>query len=383
MKVVFIIDKFSDDWKSPAGGVQSSTINLINGLIMHQKSISIYILAIKANENIKNRPKNVRFIQIKPKHNFYALYNFKFLGISTKYEKKIAKIKPDIIHVIGLPTYLRKFDKKKTLITLHGVPYLDSYRSKNYKIFSAPRYFLSKYIFTNSLSNYENLIFLVKYSKNLFKKNLSKDSNYKLIPNAHDITVEPNIKKNISSEKILFWYGVIRPLKNIEFLIEICENLKDQNIIYKMVFAGNFSSRTYENQLRSIVKKKNLSDFIIFTGFLNQIELKDMLKRIHINLLPSKQEVCPMSIIECLAYSKPTIAFDVGGVSEIIQNKKNGFVTETDNKLDFLKNIIDLLQDDILYDKISKNAYRSSIKYNKKAISKKVLDYYYEIINNR
>ena len=38
MKVVFIIDKFSDDWKSPAGGVQSSTINLINGLIMHQKT---------------------------------------------------------------------------------------------------------------------------------------------------------------------------------------------------------------------------------------------------------------------------------------------------------------------------------------------------------
>ena len=33
-----------------------------------------------------------------------------------------------------------------------------------------------------------------------------------------------------------------------------------------------------------------------------------------------------MSIIECLAYSKPTIAFDVGGISEIIQNKKNGFI---------------------------------------------------------
>ena len=61
--------------------------------------------------------------------------------------KKIAEIQPNLIHVMGLPTYLRKFDKKKTLITIHGVPYLDSYRSENHKFFQIFVAFFQIYIY--------------------------------------------------------------------------------------------------------------------------------------------------------------------------------------------------------------------------------------------
>ena len=48
--------------------------------------------------------------------------------------------------------------------------------------------------------------------------------------------------------------------------------------------------------------------------------------------LPSNYEGLPMVIIEAMSHSKPIVASNVGGVSEIVVNGVNGYTTKNDSK---------------------------------------------------
>ena len=75
-------------------------------------------------------------------------------------------------------------------------------------------------------------------------------------------------------------------------------------------------------------------------------------------ILPSNYEGLPMVIIEAMAMSKPVIASNVGGISEIVRNGENGYVLS--NKADlFAEKIKQLLEDKNLYSSFCKASFQS------------------------
>ena len=48
--------------------------------------------------------------------------------------------------------------------------------------------------------------------------------------------------------------------------------------------------------------------------------------------LPSNYEGLPIVIIEAMCHSKPIVASNVGGISEIVENEVNGYTTRNDSK---------------------------------------------------
>lgn len=139
---------------------------------------------------------------------------------------------------------------------------------------------------------------------------------------------------NLSPEDILA--GIVTRItfeKGIHFLIEAMAQLKHRQRI-KLIIAGKpyfQKDLDYLECLKTRARKLGLANFVIFTGFLDDIRavmgLLDMI------LLPSIiDEACPRMIIEAMASGKPVITTPLGGSKELVTPETGIFVPPEDSK---------------------------------------------------
>lgn len=92
-------------------------------------------------------------------------------------------------------------------------------------------------------------------------------------------------------------------------------------------------------------------------------------------MLPSNYEGLPMVILEAMSFGKPVVASNVGGISEIVENDKNGYTVENDAIL-FAEKIKYILSNEDVYEKFSNNALE---RFYKDLTVDKMVDSYLKI----
>ncbi len=93
-------------------------------------------------------------------------------------------------------------------------------------------------------------------------------------------------------------------------------------------------------------------------------------------VLPSTEDNLPNTIMEALACGVPCVGFDVGGIPEMIDHKKNGYVAPVGNTADFAEGIRWILKnkDDM---PLSDNAVKKvRAMYSEKVVAEKYIDLY-------
>lgn len=372
MKIVYVIPSFSGDFEKPNGGVEVATINLILGVLKVEKNAEIYLLFPNTNQEVRNFPDGVTAVSIRSYFKSVWTYNYPIIGISKYLEKEIKNINPDVIHVQAAPGFYRNFDTDKTFLTVHGIPYIDS--SFHKRLASRMKSFITKQIFVKDIRRYKNIVFLVNYGYALFKNNLDPKAIVHFIPNAI-LESKFDFKKPRNEIPVLFFSGILRPLKNIEAIIEAVNFLKKEEIKFSLQLAGNFVNVEYENKIKRLIKQFDLESEVLFLGQLNSNDIQNNLNNIDVNLLPSYQEVCPMSIIEAMAKGKPSIASSVGGVPEMIFNNYNGYIIPIDNAKE-LANKIKSILDPVTYEFMKANCFKMAETYDYVNIANRTFEIY-------
>ncbi len=79
-------------------------------------------------------------------------------------------------------------------------------------------------------------------------------------------------------------------------------------------------------------------------------------------VLASKVEGVPGVILEAGTQKKPSIATNVGGVSEVLINSQTGFLIEDFDKKMFKEKLLEVLLNDGLGRKLGENAYDMVVK---------------------
>lgn len=179
------------------------------------------------------------------------------------------------------------------------------------------------------------------------------------------------------SDKVFLFVGRINKLKNVFFIIDslFILNKRKLNYNYKMIFVGDGQDRL---ELEKYVKKKKLSDKVIFAG---EVKDRNLLRSYYIRsdlfLFPSLYDASSIVQIEAASQKVPTIFLEGSKTSSDITDKVNGFIAKDEENF---ANIIDLLMNDKkLYDKISKNVYRDVYK-NWDNVVEDIYKMYLEII---
>ncbi len=96
----------------------------------------------------------------------------------------------------------------------------------------------------------------------------------------------------------------------------------NQNVKFVLCGVGD-----EEDELRDLCNELNIEDKFYFAGFVKG--LSKMFNAFDIFLLPSITEAFPYVILEAGHASLPTIATDVGGIPEMIDDMKNGILIQS------------------------------------------------------
>ncbi|MCX6701602.1 MAG: glycosyltransferase family 4 protein [Candidatus Zambryskibacteria bacterium] len=116
----------------------------------------------------------------------------------------------------------------------------------------------------------------------------------------------------------------LSPEKGLSSLILAWYFLSKKNPKATLCIYGTGMGELY---LKGLVNSLNLGDKIIFKGaYKPYVGINKVVKRHQLFIQPSHFESIPTTLIELMLRQRIVLASNVGGVSEIIKNNKNGFV---------------------------------------------------------
>jgi glycosyltransferase involved in cell wall biosynthesis len=118
----------------------------------------------------------------------------------------------------------------------------------------------------------------------------------------------------------------IVPEKGHNDLINAANKLKKAGLKFKVVLAGREDFPDYKLELGNLINQYGLTEDIHFAGQLTIRALRDLYAASSVVVLPSYNEGLGRVLIEAQAMEVPTVAYDVGGISEALVNNKTGYL---------------------------------------------------------
>ena len=214
-----------------------------------------------------------------------------------------------------------------------------------------------------------------KYTKGLIPKCVIS----KAVVNYHGIDhmINQNTQKtekfreklNIHDKKLLLSVGRFSiPYKDMKGVVKIFNRLKSRVKDIALILVGRGSSRDVETFGR-------LEDIFVLTNIPNEM-LKMCFASCDIYCSASRWEGFNIPLVAAQANRKPVVAYKVGAHSEVVVDKKTGFLAE--NARDFETHLEILVEDDRLRKKMGRKAaehakkfsWDSSVKLFEEAIKK-------------
>lgn len=339
--------------------------------IKHLNSVEVEYVN---TNNIYWAPKSKMYKSyVRPIWHFIDTYNPFYLS---KLKKILRDFDPDIIHtnnLSGFSTIVWKAAHQLEYKIVHTLRdyYLLCPRSNMYKndrscnkqcneclIYSFPRKKLSKYV--SGVIGISNFI-LQKH----IKFGYFKTAHYR---NSIANSVSNNRTKptgTLSSKVVVFGYiGRLSQEKGIEILLQTILQLPESDK-WRLLIAGKGDSQ-FTNYL-----KVNFQDDRI--GFLGHIPPKAFFDKIDFLVVPSQwEEPFARVIIEAYSYGLNVIGSDVGGIAEILEDKRLLFKTKED--------LLKIISKIILMPKIFKLQRINKTKYDVSSITKQYIQFYQQIL---
>jgi glycosyltransferase involved in cell wall biosynthesis len=154
----------------------------------------------------------------------------------------------------------------------------------------------------------------------------------------------------------IFYAGTITPLKDIMTLLRAMVIVRQTVPEVRLRLAGRTGDAAYEQELRNFVAANNLAGNVEFLGLLDTPGMLREYAACSLVVLPSRQEVLPMTIIESMASGIPVVATRVGGVTALVEDGVTGCLVNAGDRDGMARAISQLLSDGELRQSMGEHA---------------------------
>lgn len=130
---------------------------------------------------------------------------------------------------------------------------------------------------------------------------------------------------NLKDGKYILFFGLIRKYKGLDLAIRAMSNelIIQKNI--KLIIAGEFYDS--EGKYQKLIKDLNLKNVIIFNQFIENKQVPDFFSVSNLVILPYTSATQSGVTQLAMYYQKPMLVTNVGGLPEIIDHKKDGYIS--------------------------------------------------------
>ncbi len=300
-------------------------------------------------------------------------------------KKKISK-KYDIPIIITLHTTV--YDNIKTRINI-GISWTSLLKDIA-SIFWCPFYWSKCYLLKELIlaKDSDGIIATSDQQEEIFKTiyNVEKGKLFKAY-NGIDISLfkpkEINYNKFSirKKEKVILAIARLERDKGIQYLIKampkICRNIKNS----KLIIVGD---GLYKENLMALWRKSKVKDKIIFTGFLDMVEVKNLLNRCNVFVNPTiRNNGYDLIMAEAMACEKVVISSDIGSTPTLIKDGRDGILFKTKDTNQLIEKVKMILNNRELTKRIGKSARKKVLKdFTSKIMAKRTIQIYNEVIKN-
>ena len=209
--------------------------------------------------------------------------------------------------------------------------------------------------------------------------NIKKD--IEVIPNFIDFNRfrkhdKSHFKKAIcpNDEKLIIHVSNFRKVKRIPDIIKVFKKVVEQTPA-KLFLVGDGPERPKAERL---CRDLGTCDDIRFLG--KQTAIEELMAVGDAFILPSEKESFGLAALEAMACELPVIATKTGGLPEVVDHGKNGYLSAVGDIDSMAKNLIDIFKDENILLKFKKSALEKAKMYDIDHILPKYEQYYQSII---
>ncbi len=152
------------------------------------------------------------------------------------------------------------------------------------------------------------------------------EKNITVIPCAIDLIPVSEVPEKEPNLTLLF-VGRLVKMKGVEDAITIFSRIKDDHADAMLWIVGA-GEESYVKKLKALVTELNLSDSVVFRGFVSEAEKVRAYRKAHFLLHTSIREGFGLTVLEANSQGTPVIAYDVPGIRDIVKHKVNGYILQ-------------------------------------------------------
>jgi glycosyltransferase involved in cell wall biosynthesis len=246
--------------------------------------------------------------------------------------------------------------------------YIQGYR-KNNRPKGEFGFDLNRWVWNRKMKSWKNLKNLTivcpsKWLAGCAKKSLLfRDRKVMVIPNGVDIRIfKPRNKKNTRKflklpphKKIILFMlqSANMPWKGPDLLLEIFKQISTEHGGNDYIFVGYG-----QGDINFFIDKSGIDPGFFVDGgyFDDEQKLSYLYSAADILLVTSRHETLSNSIMESMSCGTPAAAFNVGGISDLIDNNINGLLVTPFNTRKYSQSVVRLLQNSTILKKMSREA---------------------------
>ena len=195
----------------------------------------------------------------------------------------------------------------------------------------------------------------------------------KIIPGVDREIFSPDL--SVKKENIFLSIGRIQEQKGQLQTLEFLNNFKKIENDFKCIFIGGPSGKygdEYLQKLKQTVEDFNLEIHVEFLDNLEQTKIIELLNKAKLLIHTSRFETFGLVAIEANTMGVPVLTINNGSLMEIIENNKNGYLTENLIDRDVNNFVKNLLNENKKFEEISSSCIEKSKKYDWVKTSSKI-----------
>ena len=298
-----------------------------------------------------------------------------YLGCIRSVRRQLKAIQPDLVHGQGTERYCglsAALSGFPNVLTLHG----------NMRLIAAVNHarpfsflWLAARLEQFTLPRTGGVVCISQYTRDAVKNRAPRTW---LLPNAVEASFfELQPAPPPDRPPVILCVGAVCFRKNQNDFIRALDLLARQKA-FQVVFLGQVDGGAYGAEFLELVKARPWCEHVPFSG---RDRVKEFFRAATVVALPTREDNCPMVVLEAMAAGVPVLASNVGGVPDLITPEQTGLLCDPWQPATFRNGLERLLNDRPWAQRLAVAAKTEALRrFHPVAVAQRHLEIYREVL---